>query len=193
MRYGNVGSRLLAAGYVLLLLAGCAATDPLVTHPAATSVGSWRIERQVDRVTGAPISSALLPTRTSSHSGVAFPQPAMLQLTCFKEQPIVRLSFDFKIGSNKNSVLGYRFDDNPGREVEARFLQDHTTVVIEDTSEVEQFVKELATSKVLYVRIRSLNAGRTSAEFRLEGASSAIEAGFAGCRPQGEPKRPRPS
>ncbi len=44
-----------------------------------------------------------------------------------------------------------------------------------------QFVDELATSGVLYLRIRSLNAGRSSAEFRLDGAPAAIDAAFAGC------------
>ena len=37
-----------------------------------------------------------------------------------------------------------------------------------------QFVGELATSSVLYVRIRSLNAGRTAAEFKVDGAPAAI-------------------
>jgi hypothetical protein len=53
--------------------------------------------------------------------------------------------------------------------------------VIEDKADVAQFVSELATSDVLYVRIRSLNAGRTAAEFRLNGAPTAIEAAFTGC------------
>jgi hypothetical protein len=48
-------------------------------------------------------------------------------------------------------------------------------------TEVAQFVRDLATSRVLYVRIRSLNAPRTSAEFRVDGAPGAIEAGLAGC------------
>jgi hypothetical protein len=31
------------------------------------------------------------------------------------------------------------------------------------------------------VRIRSLNAGRTAAEFKVEGAQAAIDAALAGC------------
>jgi hypothetical protein len=58
---------------------------------------------------------------------------AELQLSCFKGSPIIRrLGFVVRVGSTRNSVLGYRFDDKPGREVEARFLQGHRTVVIED-------------------------------------------------------------
>lgn len=164
-----------------LSLCACAARDPLVSIAGATPSGDWRIERQVDRITGAPLSSALLQTRSSSNSAEAFAHPAMLQLLCFKEQPVVRLTFEFKVGSSKNSVFGYRFDEKPGHEIEARFLQDSKTVVIETPAEVAQFVNELSTSNVLYVRIRSLNEGRTTAEFRLNGAPAAIDAGFAGC------------
>lgn len=179
MRTGFV--RCAAAIVAALLLDACATRDPLVSTAGATPSGNWRIERQIDRITGAPISSALLPTSVSSNSAVDYPRPATLQLTCFKDQPLIRLAFDFKVGSNKNSVLGYRFDEKPGREIEARFLQDFHTVVIEEKAEVAQFVNELATSNVLYVRIRSLNAGRSTAEFRLDGAPAAIEAAFAGC------------
>jgi len=166
-----------------LFAAACATRDPAVTTANTASAGNWRIERQVDRITGAPLASALLVTRNASNSTVAFPQPAMLQLTCFDKRPLVRLSFNFKVGSNRNSRLGYRFDDKPGHEIDARFLDDYKTVVIEDRAEVERFASELASSGTLYVLIRSLNAGRSSAEFKLDGAPAAIEAGFAGCRP----------
>jgi len=174
-----------------LSLAACAARDPLVSSSQAKPAGNWRIERQVDRVTGAPLTSAFLTSRSSANSAIAFAQPVTLQLLCFKAQPLVRLAFQFKIGSNRNSTLGYRFDDKPGREADARFLQDFRTVVIEDQAEVARFGGELAASNALYVRIRSLNAGRSSAEFRLDGAPAAIEAAFAGCPPKSEPTRRR--
>jgi hypothetical protein len=164
-----------------LALGACANRDPLVSTAGAKPVGNWRIEQQVDRITGQPLSSAFLMTRTSSNSAVAFPQPAQLQLLCFDEVPVVRVAFEFKVGSNKNSVLGYRFDEKPGHETSARFLNDYKTAVIDDKAEVAQFVGELATSNALYVRIRSLNAGRSSAEFKLDGAPAAIEAAYAGC------------
>lgn len=172
-----------------MALTACATRDPAVTMAGAATVGNWRIERQVDRITGAPISSAYLPTRAVSNSAIAFPPPAQLQLTCFKDQPLIRLGFDFRVGSNRNSVLGYRFDQNPGREPHARFLQDFRTVVIEERDEVAQFVRELAASRVLYVRIRSLNTARSSAEFQLDGSHAAIEAGLAGCSVTPEPAR----
>ena len=164
-----------------LPLAGCPARDPIVSTSTPAPVGNWRIERQTDRITGAPLSSAFLTTRNSSNSAVAFPQPAMMQLSCFKQAPLVRLGFQFKIGSNVNSEFGYRFDEKPGREIKARFLMDFKTVVIEDKADVAQFLGELETSAVLYVRIRSLNMGRSSAEFRLEGGAEAIKEALAGC------------
>lgn len=178
-----------------LLLGACAGRDPLVYSEWNKTSGNWKIEATTDRVTGNPVSSALLKT-TASNSGVQFPQPAMLQLTCFDKTPLVRFSFDFKIGSDKNSILGYRFDDKPGRDnVESRILIGYTVIVIEDQGEVFRFVQELATSNALVVRIRSLNAGRTVADFKLDGAQAAIEAGFAGCPviapPPPPPEKPR--
>ena len=91
------------------------------------------------------------------------------------------VKFNLRARSAPNSYLGYRFDEKPGHEIGARFVKGASAVVIEDKAEVAQFVSELATSKVLYVRIRSLNAGRTAAEFKVEGAQAAIDAALAGC------------
>jgi hypothetical protein len=179
VRIGILAGCVLAVGAAFL--SGCAKRDPLVSTAGATPVGNWRIETQVDRITGAPLSSAILMTRNSSNAAVAFAQPAQLQLLCFEDRPVVRFAFDFKIGNTRNSTLGYRFDEKPGHEPAARFLAGNTTAVIEDKVDVAQFVGELATSTVLYVRIRSLNAGRSTAEFRLDGAPAAIDAAFSGC------------
>lgn len=173
--------RSIVAVSACVLLSACAARDPFVSNVSAKPVGNWRIERQLDRVTGSPLSSAFLLASSSSNSAILFVRPAMLQLLCFRDEPVVRFEFGYKVGATRNSVLGYSFDNMPGREVDARFLQDHATVVIEDKNEVAQFAGELATSNVLYVRIRSLNAGRTSAEFRVAGAPAAIDAAFARC------------
>src|SRR5437016_1677600 len=122
--------RAVGAIVAALLLSACAARDPFVSNASAVPSGDWRIERQVDRVTGVPLSSAFVISKNSSNTLVPYPHPAQLNLLCFKDQPIVRMVFDFKVGSNKESVLGYRFDDKPGHEVEARFLQDFKTIVI---------------------------------------------------------------
>lgn len=173
--------RVLGAVFAALLLSACAGRDPYVSNASAVPAGNWRIEKRADPITGAPISNAFMMTNKSSNSTVDFPQPAQLNLLCFKDQPIVRIVFSFKVGSNRESVFGYRFDDKPGHEVTPRILQDNRTVVIEEKADVAQFASELATAEVLHLRIRSLNAGRTTAEFQLNGALAALEAGYAGC------------
>ena len=172
--------RAAAVTAMAVALGGCL-RDPYVGGGLARVSGNWQIERAQDRVAGRPISSANLFTRRSSHTNVSYPLSASLQLTCFRRQPIVKFEFETKVGSNRNSALSYRFDDKPGHEVTARFLTDFRTVVIEDRAEVVRFTNELAASQSVYVRIDSLNAGRTATEFQLNGAGEAIRAGFADC------------
>lgn len=177
---------------LVVLLGACAGRDPYVAAPANTASGAWKIERQVDRITGAPVPSAIVVIDNASNSFADRPRPASLQLTCFDGKPLVRFAFDFKVGTEGNAMLGYRFDERPGHDnAAARFLQQHRTVVIEDRTEVARFVGELADARSLIVRIRSLNAGRTTAEFKVEGAGAAIDAAFAGCpvAPPAEPRR----
>lgn len=156
--------------------------DPYVATPATTASGNWKIEKQTDRITGVPVPSAMLIINNASNSFAEYAQPASMQLTCFDGKPMVRFAFEFKVGTDPNSTLGYRFDEKPGHDnIAARFLQEYRTVVIEDRAAVATFVNELAASSTLIIRIRSLAAGRTTAEFKLDGAPAAIEAAFAGC------------
>jgi hypothetical protein len=171
-----------------VLLASCA-RDPVVSGANTISEGNWRIERSTDRITGAPVSSAFLVTRTVSQANILFPPPVQMQLGCFKEQPTVFFRFPFKVGSNRNGELSYRFDDRPGEVARARFVDDYTSVVIDDTDEVARFIRDLRTSNVLYVRTRAFNAPRSSAEFHVDGAAMAIESALAGC-PVKQPARP---
>jgi hypothetical protein len=169
------------------LLAACVTTrDSYVSNANAKVAGDWRIETAVDPITRKRLASAFVTT-LSSHSLVPYPQAAMLQLTCFDNERVVRFSFETKVGSNRNSVLGYRFDENSGRETKARFLQNDRIVMLEDRAEVEQFTRELATAKVVHIRIRSMNTGRSTADFRVNGAPAAIEAAFAECAPRNDP------
>lgn len=163
-------------------LGACAARDPYVATPATKTSGNWKIETQTDRITGAPVPSAMLIINNASNSFADYAQPGSMQLTCFDGKPMVRFAFEFKVGTDPNSTLGYRFDDKPGHDnIAARFLQEYRTVVIEDRAAVTTFANELATSNTLVIRIRSLAAGRTTAEFKLDGAPAALEAAFAGC------------
>jgi hypothetical protein len=186
---GNVRAKLLTLP-VMLLLAACAGRDPIVSVSETVPSGNWRIERQTDRITGAPLASAIL-TAPSSHSGEAFAKRVMLQLTCFNKAPLVRFSFEVKTGTTRNAVLGYRFDERPGHEVAARFLNDDKVAVIEDGAEVTQFVAELATAKQLYLRIRSLSFGRSSAEFNVEGGPGGGGGTTAPCPAGTKPPPPK--
>jgi hypothetical protein len=176
---------------VALAAASCTYRDAFVNTNTTVTSGDWQIETQADAVTGRAISSAFVSTRQSSNANEPFQQPATLQLGCFMDKPIVSFIFTFKVGTNLNSYLGYRFDSKPGHEIAARFVQGAMSVVIEEPAEVAQFVGELATSKSLYIRIRSLNAGRSSAAFKVEGAPAAISAAFATCPVSPAPLPPR--
>ncbi len=171
------------AGAAAMLLAACS-HDPYVNVTDANTKTSdgWRIEQQLDRVTGAPISSAMLMSSRVSNSAILVPPPARLQLACFKEHAAVVIAFAFKIGSTRNTEFGYRFGDKPGREASVRVVDDYRSVLIEDPNEVVRFSEDMATSNDLYLRIRSLTAsGRTSAEFKVSGAPAAIAVAYAGC------------
>ena len=170
----------------------CSTRDPSVFQNESNTVaaGNWRIERTPDRITGVPVPSAQLATLKASNSIAPDPKPASVQLTCFEGKPIVRFAFDFKIGSDANSILGYRFDDKPGHDnVPSRILLGYTVVVIEDGAAVAQFTQELASSKSLVVRIRSLNAGRTVADFETDGGKAAIDAVLTNCPAAAGPVR----
>lgn len=173
-------------------VAACSTRDSSVFQNEAntTAAGNWRIERTPDRITGVPVPSAQLATTQSSNSAAPHSKPAVIQLTCFENRPIVRFSFEFKIGSDLNSVLGYRFDDRPGHDnVPSRVLLGYRVIVIEDSAAVAQFTDELSASKSLVVRIRSLNAGRTVADFQTDGGKAAIDAVLTNCPAAAEPMR----
>ena len=186
-------------GVALILMAlvlGACARDAYVVSANMKTVGNWKHDTVTDRITGKTSSSAQLLTQASSTSGEDFPAPAALQLTCFEAKPIVRFAFDFKIGSDRDAIMGYRFDEKPGHDnANSRITFGNTDIVIEDPAEVWRFVSELRTSEKLVIRLRSITSGRTVADFQRDGASAAIEAGFAGCtvvKPPPEPaKKPR--
>ena len=183
----RINSSIGAAVIALSALSACMGRDPLVVYDAqAVASGAWTIERQADRVTGGPISSATVMSRQVSTSSIVFPPSANMQLVCFKQEPAIRFGFQFKVGSTRNATVGYRFDQRPGREVDARFLPGGRVMVIDDGADVAQFVKELATAQLLYIRIRSMSGGRTSAEFPVVGAPAAIASALADCPVKGQ-------
>lgn len=162
------------------LLGGCA-RDVFVSNEDETRSAGWYISNQIDRVTGAALPIAAV-FGYGSNSYVPFPKVSQFQLTCFDGRPLVRFSFAFRIGNDRESVFGYRFDEKPGHiNVESRVVKDRQIIVIEEPAALATFLGELPGSKKLYIRIRSLIAGRTSAEYELEGSEAAIRAAFTDC------------
>lgn len=162
------------------LLGGCA-RDVYVSSEGETRSAEWYISQQIDRITGAPLPSAAV-FGYASNSYVETPKVSNFQLTCFDGRPLARFSFAFKIGNDRESVFGYRFDDKPGHvNVEARVIKDRQIFVIEEPAALATFLSELPGSRRLYIRLRSLIAGRTSAEYPLEGSEEALKAAFANC------------
>ena len=78
----------------------------LSSTPPVRPAGEWRIEPQIDRVTGAPMLSPIVMTNRVSNSGIPFALPARLQLACFKECAAVITAFLFKISSTRNAEVG---------------------------------------------------------------------------------------
>jgi len=187
--WGSGVVRVVAFVMLCLVLGGCA-RDPYVTADGETLNGNWYIAHQVDRVTGVELPSSAV-FALASNTNVDYPRASQLQLTCLDGKPLVRFAFDFKIGNDRDSVLGYRFDDRPGHEnVESRVLRDRQILLIEDPVALGQFVSELPGASKLYVRIRSMNSGRTAAEYDLDGSAEAMQAAYAKC-PMPPPPKPR--
>jgi hypothetical protein len=138
-------------------------------------------EHHTDRITSTPISNSFLVTRHVSYTPMLFPPPASLRLQCSKGQPSVVLAFGFKIGSTRNAEVAYRFDQKPGHSPRMRIVDDHKTILIQDSKEVTRFVDEMATSEDLYLRIRAFTAPRTSAEFKVAGSAPMVAAAYANC------------
>ena len=166
---------------VIAVVLGACARDPYVTNSGEIEAGSWRIARQIDRVIASQLPSATVIS-WGSNTYVPGVKYATLQLTCHDGQPLVRFGFDFKIGSDRNTFFGYRFDDKPGRDgVESRVLRGYQVIVIEEQAAVAQFLTDLKGSRRLYMRLRSLTGGRTSAEFPVDGSDAAVQAAFTEC------------
>lgn len=176
---------IVAAG---LALCGCV-RDPFVTGQDETRSRDWWIAHQFDRVSGAELPSAFVYAE-ASNSNVEYPRVSSLLLTCLeRKEPLIRFAFDFRIGTRSNTVLGYRFDDLPGHEgVAVRILRNNKVVVIEDREVIATFVAELEKAQTLYVRMRSIDGGRTTVEYPVSGAWTAIRAAFTNCDMPAPPK-----
>jgi hypothetical protein len=157
-----------------LLLTAC--IPPGSERPGA---GNWKFVKRTDLVLGTvTVVRLYLQSYDFNKNEIEYTE---LELSCFKQQPVVKLQFPFKVGSNRSATLAYRFDEKPVRESSARFLQDFRTIVLEDKNEVADFIKELGTAQMLALSVDSLIVGRTSLRLKVQGAPQAIEAAYAAC------------
>lgn len=164
-----------------VMLSGCMSNGTLRS-------GHWIIDQRPDQITGTPVGGAYTMAWGATKSGDPSIYTASLQLTCFENRPIAKLNFQFKIGSDLNTSLGYRFDDKPGHDaVESRVLLGNRVLVLEDPAALRQFIAELRGSNRLFVRIRALNTGNSAVDFKVGGAEPAIEAAYAACPLAPEP------
>jgi hypothetical protein len=174
--------RAIALMGAFLALSGC-----VTASGTGPETGAWKIDRGYDGILRKPTATAQLNSRSRNEREAKLRYPhdqlqiGSLQLTCFENAPVIRFEFNHRIGSNRTSVLSYRFDDTPGRDAQVRFLQTYKIAVMEDAKEVEQFVEQLRVSTKLYIRVTSHVAGTSSVEFPLKGAPAAIDAAFQNC------------
>jgi hypothetical protein len=176
----------------LLCLASAlgACGDPTLTRYKS---GEWLIEGKIDRVSDRPSYQASVLARSRSYKAEPFQfEMADLQLLCFANAPVVYFKFLTPVGSNRNSRLSYRFDQNPGQDVRVRILRDEKIIVIENQDDVVRFVDQLRTASNLIVQIFSLTEFLSTADFKVEGAQTAIDAAYAGC-PLPPAQKPRVS
>jgi len=172
------------------MTASCAAGDSALTPAAAPppDAGRWTIEPRTDPVSGATIATAYIAVNNIGATG--YWQSAILQLSCFRQQPVVRIAFKYKIGSNRSATLAWRFDDQPGREAQVRFLSDYKTVLIEDPAEVAAFAGALAVSDKLELTISSLVVGRSVLRVPVGGGAVALKQAYATCPLPQQPGKP---
>src|SRR5581483_6085387 len=168
----RVGRRAVSAVISSVVVVACAMAGAAIAEPFA---GKWSIAERTDPITGRPAARVFLET-TAYNGRTHRKGPAIVQLVCNNNQAAVRFAYWYRIGSNSTASLQYRFDKTPGGTVEARFLPDFKTVVIEEKAAVAAFVQMLERSSYLYVRVLSLPFGHTIAEYRTEGAPAAIAA-----------------
>jgi hypothetical protein len=176
-----------------VVLAGCMQHAPVVVTAATgppQGPSAWNVHKGKDRISGQRAASAYVVTQRTA-SAKWNRRPVGLELSCFEKRPVVRVLYPTRVGANRSAILEYRVDEKPGGKAEARFLQDYKTIVIEQQAAVAKFAQELAGSKRLYLRVTSLFAGQTTAEFFVHGAADAMDTAYADCSPTPGPAQRR--
>lgn len=166
------------------LAAGFLGACTVSSHPYSVAtqgpLGNWEVALLKDEVFGNS-RVATLSTNPNVNFETGEVRAGKLDLLCFKSKPVVRLRFNYKVGSNRSADFSYRFDDKPGVETKANFLRNYSSVTLDDPSEVRRFLTDLATASKLYMRVDSLIVGRTNIEMNVQGAAAAMDAVLSAC------------
>jgi hypothetical protein len=181
----RTGLRRAAALAVLAVLGACAGDTVRTTTPEKPDTGQWKFERRPDPITGAQVTTAWLHISRYQFLGESY--EGELQLACFKTRPVIRLAFNLKVGSDRTAALAYRFDENKGRFAKAKFFSREKIILIDNKEEVTEFVDQLRSAQILFLRVTRLRAGTFTAKFPVHGASHAIDAAFAECQVNEKP------
>lgn len=162
-----------AALAAISFIVGCvSAPSPttLGSAPAYASATSWRYSADVDRISGKTKPSLSLAPTTARYNGrTGFGSAAVI---CGEGKPSVMFVFDWPVGATHNSIVGYRFDQKPGREPAVEFFNTKAPV-INGAADAKTFLADAKNSSSLYVRVSS-PVGVSEIEFNTAGGNAAI-------------------
>lgn len=169
-----MGARICVIIALALLVAGCVSNGQRTT-PVGASYGqagsiNWSFETKEDRITGKTSPSLSIAPSAARYNGrTGFASAAV---TCSNKSPAVLFAFDFPVGATHNSVVGYRFDQKPGRQPTVQFLNTKAPVIIDEV-EAKKFLSDAKDSSSLYVKISS-PVGVSEVEFNTSGGNATI-------------------
>lgn len=152
-----------------VLIAGCDEQQAAQQVPPVADIPPpvWAVSEPVDRITGK--ASAIV---TQSAKGGDF----KVQLECSGGRPSVSLWGDrfypHMVGSSEYYLVSYRFDSKPGVQLENWNGLDHWASPPDEMA----FLREMLSSKTLFVRVAGTAMETFEGEFDLSGLEPALTA-----------------
>jgi len=168
-----------------IALSGWVGTTSALADPFDAVFGTrWRWVESIDPISDAPVRQAYVATVDIADT-VLGTEEARVLLTCAGANASITVDWSFKAAGSANLVLEYRFDGQPGRRLNARYVNRFRQQST-DAGDVRRFLADASMSKRLVVRIDSDLSGPSSATFAA-GAGPDMAARFvAACPSAGE-------
>lgn len=167
-----------AAG--LAALGGWLGADVVLADPLDVFRTRWRWAESVDAISDAPVKQAYVATADIADT-VLGTEEARVLLTCVGGNASITVYWSFKAAGSANLVLEYRFDGQPGRRLNARYVNRYRQQS-SDAEDVRRFLADARMSKRLVVRVDSDLSGPSSATFAA-GAGPDMAARFVAACP----------